>query len=431
MIADILALFRIPAFLVWRGRSSPSNRDRKDGTLPRSWMSALLVAAAIACGWIGWSGNVLALPIVMIFPALWANAPSRVVAALVSAGYFLAASRGLPQGVANFYAADLGPGLLLWAAASTSFVFVHAALWTARPGREASGKRWADAARARRYLLAMVLTGLPPFGISGWAHPLTSAGVLFTGWGWWGLFAATAGLLAMTTRFRPAAAITLSAFWLWSAASWTQPNLPEMWRGVDLQQGQNLGRDGTLQYHRDLVATMHQTLAEHPDARVMVLPESALGFWTPTVERVWRDGLRGLSVTVVAGAAVIEAEGYDNATVAISADASEILYRERMPVPISMWQPWLRWTGQAGGARAEFFDNPVVEADGARIAPLICYEQLILWPILQSILHSPDVVVATGNGWWAEGTSIVAIQRASVIAWAKLFDLPVVMAFNT
>jgi apolipoprotein N-acyltransferase len=96
-----------------------------------------------------------------------------------------------------------------------------------------------------------------------------------------------------------------------------------------------------------------------------------------------------------------------------------------------MWQPWSRWVGQGGSARADFFGNPVVEVAGVRIAPLICYEQLILWPFLQSMLHSPEVIVAVGNGWWAESTSLVAIQRASSIAWARLFDLPVVMAFNT
>lgn len=119
----------------------------------------------------------LALPLAMLFPALWAMSPSRRVAALVSAGYFLAASRGLPQGVANFYAADLWPGLLLWLAASASFVAVHAVALTRHPGK----------GRAFRYLVAAALTGLPPFGISGWAHPLTAAGVLFPGWGWWGL----------------------------------------------------------------------------------------------------------------------------------------------------------------------------------------------------------------------------------------------------
>jgi predicted amidohydrolase len=200
---------------------------------------------------------------------------------------------------------------------------------------------------------------------------------------------------------------------------------------VDLRQGKFLGRDSSLQYHRDLIATVRRSMAERPDARVVVLPESTLGFWTPTVERLWRDGLRGSGLTVITGAAVVEPGGYDNVLVAISSDAAKVLYRERMPVPGSMWQPWLRWTGQGGGARADFFGNPVVEIDGVRVAPLICYEQLIVWPALQSMLHSPEVIVAVGNGWWTNNTSIVVIQKASAIAWARLFGQPLVMAFNT
>ncbi|MBB4293784.1 hypothetical protein GGE16_005878 [Rhizobium leguminosarum] len=165
--------------------------------------------------------------------------------------------------------------------------------------------------------------------------------------------------------------------------------------------------------------------------RFVVLPESALGFWTPTVERVWQESLRGSSLTVIAGAVVIDPSGYDNVIVEISADKARILYSERMPVPVSMWQPWLQWTGRVGGARAHLFGNPIAEIDRQKIAPLICYEQLMLWPILQSMLHSPSAIIAAGNGWWTEGTSIVAIQKASVIAWGKLFGLPVVTAFNT
>lgn len=389
-----------------------------------------LIIAAIACGCVGWSGEVLFLPLAMFFPLLWAMASSRSTAALVAASYFLAASRGLPQGVANYYAADLWPALLLWVVASASFVVVHAVLWTKPRGEHVSERKGTDAARALRYLLAMALIGLPPFGITGWAHPLTAAGVLFPGWGWWGLSAMATGLLIMTTRLWPAAAIILAGFWLWSAATWTEPKLPDAWRGVDLEVGQNLGRDGSLPYHRDLIATMRRRIATHPGTRVVVLPESALGFWTPTVERVWREGLRGSDLTVISGSAVIDPRGYDNVLVVVSADDAKILYRERMPVPGSMWQPWLSGTGQRGGARAHFFGNPVVEVDGVRIAPLICYEQLILWPVLQSMLHAPEVIVAVGNGWWTENTSIVAIQKASVGAWARLFGLPVVMAFN-
>ncbi|WP_250958633.1 conjugal transfer protein TraB [Rhizobium sp. CG5] len=388
----------------------------------------MLIAASGACGWTAWSGHVLALPVAVLFPALWAMSPSRLTAGLVSAGYFLAASRGLPQGVANFYAADLWPGLLLWAAASLSFAGVHAALWKARPEGKSPGVGRTGMAMAPRYLSAAMLMGLPPLGITGWANPLTATGVLFPGWGWWGLVAMTAGLAMMTSRYWPAAAIVLGGVWLWSAATWTSPNLPEGWKGVDLEQGQSLGRDGSLDYHRDLIATVRRAAGEK--IRFIVLPESALGFWTPIVARLWQQGLQGSELTVIAGAAVIDPSGYDNVMVAISADEARILYRERMPVPVSMWQPWGAWTGQGGGARANLFGNPVVKSDDQKLAALICYEQLLLWPVLQSMLHSPTAIVAPGNGWWTAGTSIVAIQNASVVAWAKLFGLPVVTAFN-
>lgn len=373
----------------------------------------------------------LLLPLAMFFPLLWSMAPSRPIAALVAAGYFLAASRGLPQGVANFYAADLWPGLVLWVMASASFVIVHAVLWTKHRGEDAFRGKGTDAASALRYLFAMALTGLPPFGITGWAHPLTAAGVLFPGWGWLGLGATAILLVLMTGRRWQIAVAVLAGLHVWSATNWTPPKLTPGWMAVDLKQGKYLGRDSTFQYHHDLIAMVRRTIAERPDARVVVLPESTLGFWTPTVDRVWREGLLGSGLTVIAGAAVVDNRGYDNVMVALSADAAKVLYRERMPVPGSMWQPWLRWTGQGGGARADFFSNPVVEVGGIRIAPLICYEQLILWPVLQSMLHSPEVIVAVGNGWWTEKTSIVAIQKASAIAWARLFDLPIVMAFNT
>lgn len=361
----------------------------------------------------------LALPCAIAFPVLWSHAPSRLVAAAVSAAYFLAASRGLPQGVANFYGTDPLPGIALWFAASIAFVAVHTAFWTRQP--EGGG--------AVRYSIAAILMGLPPFGIVGWAHPLTAAGALFPGWGWWGMVAAVAGLLAMTTKWWPVATNVLAGFWLWSAATWTTPSPPAGWAGVDLELGQSLGRDATLQRQQELLGAVKRKAGE--GARVVVLPESALGFWTPTVERLWRSELRGTPVTVTAGAAMVDDAGYDNVMIVVSADASGVIYRERMPVPVSMWQPWLPWLGESGGARAHFFANPVTEIDGARIAPLICYEQLILWPVLQSALHSPAVVVAVGNGWWTKGTSIVAIQKASAEAWARLFGVPLVTAFNS
>ncbi|WP_107327793.1 conjugal transfer protein TraB [Agrobacterium pusense] len=358
-------------------------------------MIAVLVSLAVFVGAVGWSGQAFLLPAATLFPLLWALSPTRIAAAVVAVGYFLAASRGLPAGVAQFFSADLWVGLLLWIAAASSFIAVHAVLWTVRGG-------WAKPAR---YLMVLGLTAFPPLGITGWAHPLTAAGILFPGWGWWGLLALTAVLIGLVTRIGPAIAIALPGLWLWSAASGTNQILPEGWRGVDLEMGASLGRDQSLQRQRDLVTDVRQAAGTRET--VVVLPESTLGFWTPTLERFWRNELQGTHVTVVAGAAVVDAVGYDNVMVAIDAHGGRVLYRERMPVPVSMWRPWERWTGETGGARANLLANPVVEVAGRKIAPLICYEQLVLWPILQSMLHQPDAIVLIGNGWWTTGGKVI------------------------
>ena len=238
--------------------------------------------------------------------------------------------------------------------------------------------------------------------------------------------AMAAGLGVMTTRYRPPAAVAMTGLWLWSAAGWTTPIHPASWIGVDLEMGASLGREAGLKRQQELI----DLARSQPPGTTVVLPESALGFWTPTVGRVWQDGLNGTGVTVIAGAPLIDGRGYDSMLVMISAERTEILYRERMPVPGSMWQPWRGWIGDQAGARAHFFANPVAEVGTAKVAPLICYEQLLVWPVLQSAFHRPDAIVAVGNGWWTAGTSIIDIQRASSEAWARLFDLPLVISFN-
>ncbi len=380
--------------------------------------TSLLTVSAIGAGWLAWSGFVLALPLSLAFPVVWSMAKSRKVAALVSGGYFLAASRGLPQGVAIFYGSDILPGILLWAVASSAFIFVHTLLWTVADGLQ----------RAFRYLAAGILMAVPPFGILGWAHPITAAGVLFPGWGCFGLVALAIGLAVLVTRHRPIAILVLTGLWAWSAASWTSPLLPPRWMGVDLEYGAGLGRDPSLQRQLDLAKTVLGKTSPHD--RVIALPESALGFWTPTSEWVWQRELKGSDKVVIAGATVVVDGGYDNVLVAIKEEGGKIIYRERMPVPGSMWQPWRGWLGESGGARAHFFDNPVADMGDTRVAPLICYEQLIVWPVLQSLARDPDLIIAVGNGWWTEGTSIVGIQTASAVAWATLFDKPLVTSFN-
>ena len=375
----------------------------------------MFVAAAAAVGGFGWSGEVRLLPVACLFPALWAFAPTRLVAGLVSIAYFMAASRGLPIGVSIFYASDIWVGLGLWIAASLKFVTVHTILWSPKPG-------WH---RPVRYLVAATLMSVPPFGIVGWASPITAAGVLLPGWGWAGLVATAAALSAMTTLTWPLAGVAMGVAFALSAITWTDPEPPEGWVGVDTTiDYQIAGEHADYAQHMATIALVRRVVGD--GATRIVLPESALGIWTPTTERLWTRNLADLDIVVAGGAIVVNNSGYDNVMIEVTGRGARILYRERMPVPVSMWRPWAK-----GGASAEFFGNPTGRLAGRSIAPLICYEQLIVWPILQSMLFDPDVIVAIGNGWWTGGTNIVEIQKANAKAWASLFRLPIVIAFNS
>ncbi|WP_321383925.1 conjugal transfer protein TraB [Rhizobium sp.] len=381
--------------------------------------SVFCIAGGILTGTLGWCGIPQLLPVGMLFPGFWAFAPSRVMGALVAGGHFLGASRGLPQGVSLFFGPQFSIGIALWLAASSVFVAVHAALWTAKPGWQ----------RSVRYLVAVILMAVPPFGIVGWASPITAAGILFPAWGWLGL-AITAILLgAMTQPTWKIAVLVIAAFATLNAATWTASTLPSKWRGINTTfRFDRAGQYADYQQHLQTIEVVRKAAAS--GAKHIVLPESAFGIWTPTTERLWQQSLEHLDVTVIGGAIKLDATGYDSVLIEVSANGSKILYRQRMPVPVSMWQPWNRLFGESEGAHATLFDNPVIEGAGYRAAPLICYEQLILWPVLQSMLYRPDTILAVGNGWWTGGSNIVAIQKASALAWSRLFNIPLVIAFN-
>ena len=385
----------------------------------RDWLETLvLVLLSAGIGALGWSGHVTLLPAALFFPLLWAKAQGRWTALLVSSAYFLSASRGLPAGASTYFAADLWTGLALWLVSALAFVLIHTLLWTGRHGWQ----------RSTRYCVGLVVTGLPPLGITGWAHPLTAAGVLFPGFGWTGLGMTVLILSGLVLRPGLKPALLLAGLWFWWAFSWTDPVLPKGWQGVDLTMGSSLGRDPSLRRHSDLSTLVLEI--HGAGASVIVLPETALGFWTPVLERFWQNVLKDHAVTVIAGAAVVTQDGYDNVLLLIDGQGGRVFYRQRMPVPIAMWRPWERVTVGPGGAPARFFANPVVEISGITVAPLICYEQLLLWPVLNSMLYRPDVIVLTGNGWWTTGTNIIDVQKASAAAWARLFGTTLVTAFN-
>ena len=84
-----------------------------------------------------------------------------------------------------------------------------------------------------------------------------------------------------------------------------------------------------------------------------------------------------------------------------------------------MWNPL-----RGNGARLNLAGPGILDIGNERAAILVCYEQLLTWPILVSAAEHPTVIIAIANDHWATGTPIPQFQLAAVRAWARLFRLP-------
>ena len=373
-----------------------------------------LILAAAALGFFAWAGPASAVALALAMPALWACAGSRATAGATVLAYQLAATRSAPISFANFYGSFVGIGVLLWLASA----IVIAAVWFAF---------WSASRRRRLFLIpfAAIATAVPPIGIVGWVHPLTAAGFLFPGTSWLGLLAAAllmTALAGIPWRYLPAAC---GALFVWAAFLAAPPSGVPGWTGIDTKQP--FGRGGA-DFQRDYFRQVALgSLARNKHAAVVIFPESAAGFWSSATANLWaRELLTCPDRLVLLGAEVPDQDGRStNALVVVSATTAETVYRQRMPVPLSMWRPW-----SSSGTRAFWFQNPVVTIAGKRAAVFICYEQLIPWTVLHSLSRRPEVLIACSNDWWCPNSTIPAIQLNSVAAWARLFAVPCVTSTN-
>ncbi len=338
---------------------------------------------------------------------------------------------------------------------------------------------WTLAATANRaqYLwrtpLALTATVLPPLGIIGLASPLTSAGYLFPSTAWIGLATVTLlpGLLlaipALPRRYRRIASCSVVT------ACAALATVPRLFGFIDVAPppglvaiNANLG--DVSQPFRDFAAAqfIQETAARTP-ARVLIFPESVVPRWSEATEGFWHQSLdlcRRSGQILAFGAGLPrpsqnaiaklndlrsydfgpalnalkrmdtgpahflpispEPEPMENALV-IAGGESAVFY-QRVPVPIGMWEPF-----NPRSVPLRLRSRGILNIDHQRAAVLICYEQMLTFPVLASMLQHPTVIVGISNTFWVAGTSIPRYQGSAVRAWARLFRVPYLLAVNS
>lgn len=383
-----------------------------------------LAAAGAALGCIAWGDRPQALGYAPLLAVLWAMAPTRAGAFAAALTYYAGASRGIPAGAAIFFGdeASLLAGTALWLAASAALAAPWAVFWP----RHGKGIAW-------RLSAALLAVSLPPIGIVGWANPLTAAGALLPGTKWAGLLVVwlqmiAFGIVAAHINARRAALIVLctGAIAVNAEANGTHHQAPAApVTGIDtrIPKSQFDSQDFLTAYwnHQALLALARQ----HAGEAAVLLPESVAGLWQNSAAALWERQKDDLPPVTFAGALEPAESGYSNVLVAVTGAGSRVVYRQRLPVPVGMWRPW-----RPGFAVAHLRGRGSFDLDGTRYGVLICYEQLMFWPVVQTFAEKPGVVLAPANSWWSKNTSIPDIQKSVMATWARLFDVPVATSHN-
>jgi hypothetical protein len=332
--------------------------------------------------------------------------------------------------------------------------------------------------------LALLATIVPPLGIIGLASPLTSAGYLFPGTRWTGLAAVALmpGIVLSTQALNLRRRCTVLCFAIGFCIGFTiegrifprgHAESPRGWIAVNTQFGD------VSQPFREFPAAqfIHQKAADSSE-RVLIFPESVVPRWSEATEAFWRQSLdrcraRGQILVIGAGLpatprlpkddperpsdlrsydfdAALGAlermdtalpravhrkvfsqdlikprpEPIDNTLLVVGAESAT--FYQRVPVPVGMWRPFSRVSVPLRPVA-----SGVLVIDHQRAAVLICYEQMLAFPVLVSMLQHPTVIVGISNTFWVDDTTIPRYQATALRGWARLFHLPYFLAVNS
>jgi apolipoprotein N-acyltransferase len=372
-----------------------------------------------------WTGHLVTIPLSLVAPLLVYRAKSRTHAYSMMFCYYAAASWPLVPGARAFFGRAGTPliGVVLCLTAAALLGLPWGLLFTQQRGKAAVAVP-----------LCVLIAAIPPFGVIGWASPLLSAGVLFPGSKWLGLALIIVFLSLFPFKPGPSAAC-LALCALVFEIPYTPPQIPTGWEAVNTNYG------GTGQGDPDFATEYNthqamQTTINESHADVLLFPEHLVSRWNESTEAFWENTLTTLKKqhrTVLIGAGInspgtqrnpFAQNRYLNVLLA-RGDEGTALYQERIPIPIGMWKP----LGE-DGVPLNFFGRGTISIHTQNAAVLICYEQILVWPLLSSHLARPTILLTTSNDYWAKNTRIPAIQQSSAVSWARLFHLPLLLARN-
>ena len=344
----------------------------------------------------------------------------RINLFLFALGYYLTVSRGLLFGVEQFYH-HWGYALLSWGGIALLSSLSWILLWSL------SFKK-----RSYFFPFVLLLVILPPFGLISGANPLPTIALLFPKLGFLSLLLEIIFLYIIAYYWRryqeSYKKVMIMFFFLFSimlipfSLKHTLSDSPNIGTINSHLKYQPISFDKSEEYQR--IKTFFY-LVQKDKNLMTLLPENALGNYSDIQSMVWSrlDANR----TIFAGATIYNAYYTKsiNVLMELEHNQSKILYKQRVPAPIEMWKPFSH-----RGTEATLYEQPVVMMSDKKSGVFICYEQLLVYPYLQTFFYHPDMLIGISNLHWAKGTNIKEVQRETMQLWSLLFDVSLNFSVN-
>ena len=383
--------------------------------IPALRTTALYVSAAVI-GLLGWSGSTHWAWLSLIFPFLYLQSRRRLDT-LLAAFYYAGATWSVMPGASLFFgnnASRLLP-ILLW----LGCIALGSLPWIALYHR-----RFIEVSA----LAALVVLALPPLSLVTVAHPLIFAGPWFPATRWFGLLLPLF-MIILHRWFGPAytAAVLLAAVAV-THVRWIPPAPDPHVSAINTHFGGSafVPRSPMVLYQQERL--IQKEALAHPNS-VVLFPETAVPAWSRSTDDHWRSTLHTLEqqhTTLLVGTTIPIAKTEANRNILLTRGfGPHFAYVQRVPVPIAMW----RFGDEAGFPLMLRYPS-TIRVLNEHAAVLMCYEQLLVWPALQSLAHDPDMLLAPSNDYWASKTSIPAIQHIAAKSWADIWDIPLYEARN-
>ncbi len=282
-----------------------------------------------------------------------------------------------------------------------------------------------------RALILTVLLLVPPLGYFVWLQPVTAAGILFPHTGFWGLGLTVALIALLVSLITTRKAIWLIVLCLAGALilnlRYVPPSPPEGWVAVNTALGKMKSSFIALPLRQvPLIDAANAALTR--GAKVILFPENVSADWLMSSQLQWNATLQNAihdKADIVLGAQIDEHQGFDNVFILFGQDGYQV-HPARQPMPLGLWRPWSQAT-----YHTHWFNSGKMTVQDQTVAYILCYEQMIPFPLLYSFLKSPrpTVIVSGANQWFARPSGYVKQQNV-LLANARLFGVPVLIAVN-